>query len=360
VAHTAHRAPLLAGASFLAIALVAAALPTLALIATAAHPASGGNGPVADRAAAAYRAAATRCPGLTWELLAGIGHVESGHGTAHGATVDPDTGEATPWIYGPPLDGRRGTQRLPIGTWHGWWGLPGPWEQAVGPMQFRAPTFARHATDGDHDGTPNPHDLDDAAATAATYLCAASGGAVTDPRAALAHYNRDPRYADQVLAYANQLTQAAAATPVGAGICPIAGPTTFTDTWGAPRSGGRTHKGVDMFAAHRTPVLAPVPGVVEHFNDGLGGLSFRLWGDDGTYYYGTHLSAYGHAGRVLAGATTGYVGNTGNAATTPPHLHLEIHPGRRPGDPPNPVNPTPTAAAWCASNRQGAVLDGSD
>ncbi|MGH9244002.1 MAG: peptidoglycan DD-metalloendopeptidase family protein [Acidimicrobiales bacterium] len=336
-------------------------LAALGLAGTTAAPDHGNNGPVPDRAAQAYRAAASRCPGLTWELLAGIGHVESGHGTAHGATIDQLTGEAAPWIFGPALNGVGGTQRLPIGRWVGWWGLTGRWEQAVGPMQFRAPTFTAHATDGDHDGTTNPHDLDDAAATAATHLCAATGGHITDPRAALTHYNHGRRYADQVLAYANQIAAATApaASPLRAGICPVARPTTFTDTWGAPRSGGRSHKGVDMFAAHRTPVVAPVPGVVEHFNDSLGGQSFRLWGDDGNYYYGTHLSGYGHAGRVLAGTTIGYVGTTGNAARTPPHLHLEIHPGRQPGDPPNPINPTPTAAAWCA-NRQGAVLAGTD
>ena len=163
----------------------------------------------------------------------------------------------------------------------------------------------------------------------------------------------------QVLAYADPPRDRGSRTPVAAGICPVAGPTTFTDTWGAPRSGGRTHKGVDMFAAHGTPVVAPVAGLVEHFNDGLGGLSFRLWGDDGNYYYGTHLSGYGHAGRVLAGTIVGYVGTTGNAARTPPHLHFEIHPGRRPGGPRNPINPTPTAQAWCA-RRQGSVIAGTD
>lgn len=67
---------------------------------------------------------------------------------------------------------------------------------------------------------------------------------------------------------------------------------TFSDTWGASRSGGRSHQGVDMFADEGTPVIAVAPGRVEHYNNSLGGLSYRLYADDGTFYYGTHLSAY--------------------------------------------------------------------
>jgi peptidoglycan LD-endopeptidase LytH len=106
--------------------------------------------------------------------------------------------------------------------------------------------------------------------------------------------------------------------------CPVAGPVTFVDTWGAARSGGRRHKGVDMMSPRGTPVVAPVPGRVEHRGNSLGGLSYHLSGDDGHYYYGTHLSAYGQGGRVGVGTVIGYVGATGNATT--PHLHFEVHP----------------------------------
>ena len=103
-----------------------------------------------------------------------------------------------------------------------------------------------------------------------------------------------------------------------------------------------------MFAAARTPVVAPVSGSVEHFVDSLGGLSFRLWGDDGDYYFGTHLSAFGAStGLVPAGTVVGYVGTTGNAAGTGPHLHFEIHPGRPRGGLPAPVNPTPIVSTVC-------------
>ncbi len=127
----------------------------------------------------------------------------------------------------------------------------------------------------------------------------------------------------------------------GSWICPVQGPVSFSDTWGAPRSGGRTHKGVDMMSPEGTPVVAPVSGFVEHRGNSIGGESFHLNGDDGNYYYGTHLSAYGASGQVEAGVVIGYVGETGNATT--PHLHFEIHPGGYGGA----VNPYPTVAAAC-------------
>ncbi|MGH9116391.1 MAG: murein hydrolase activator EnvC family protein, partial [Acidimicrobiales bacterium] len=122
--------------------------------------------------------------------------------------------------------------------------------------------------------------------------------------------------------------------------CPVGGATTFVDSWGDPRSGGRRHQGVDMMAAMGTPAVAPVSGVVEHRGSSLGGLSYHLNGDDGHYYYGTHLSAYGQGGHVAAGTVIGYVGESGNAST--PHLHFEIHPYGGAA-----VNPTPSVRAVC-------------
>jgi len=337
-------------------ALAAPLLVLAGMLAIPVFAASGSSGlpptpigGIPERALQAYRAAGGWCEGLRWELLAGIGWVESRHGTTGGAAVDPDTGEARPWILGPPLDGRPGVRRLPVGQWLGWWGLPGPWQQAVGPMQFLPATFEAWAVDGDEDGVANPHQIDDAVATAANYLCGGPGGSIPDEREALLRYNRSETYVLEVLAYANSL-----AGPLsGAGIlCPVAGQTSFTDTWLAPRSGGRLHQGVDMFAAYGTPVIAPVAGTAEQSNSALGGLGFRLWGDDGTFYYGSHLSAFGpHWGRVEAGTLLGYVGNTGNARGTPPHLHFEIHPGRSPRDPPAAVNPTPAVSSACEGSQ---------
>lgn len=127
----------------------------------------------------------------------------------------------------------------------------------------------------------------------------------------------------------------------GGMVCPVQGPHSFIDSWGYPRSGGRRHKGVDMMANIGVPVVAPVSGTVSHRGNSIGGLSFHLSGDDGHYYYGTHLSRYGAAGRVSAGTVIGYVGDTGNARGMP-HLHFEIHPNHG-----GAVNPYPATRAAC-------------
>ncbi len=121
----------------------------------------------------------------------------------------------------------------------------------------------------------------------------------------------------------------------------------FTDDWGAPRSGGRTHKGNDLFARHGTPLVAVESGVITKASDadvGLGGITLWLTGDSGTKYYYAHnaLNAVRSGERVQAGQIVAYVGNTGNAATTPPHVHFQIHPGGR-----DPVNPYPMLLAVC-------------
>ena len=125
-------------------------------------------------------------------------------------------------------------------------------------------------------------------------------------------------------------------------VCPVQGAKSFRDSWGEPRSGGRAHKGVDIMSPRGTPVVNPVSGVVSTRGDRLGGLSMHVQGDDGNYYYGTHLDSYsGATGRLPAGTVIGYVGDTGNAQGT--HLHFEIHIGGYG----NPINPYPTVARYC-------------
>ncbi len=126
-------------------------------------------------------------------------------------------------------------------------------------------------------------------------------------------------------------------TVPGAGwVCPVPGARYFND-WGFPRSGGRTHEGNDLFAPWDTPVLAPVSGRVEQIVGTIGGKQFRLHGDDGVVYIGSHMDEFGADGRVTAGTILGYVGDSGNAKGSEPHLHFEIHPDGGPA-----VNPFPT------------------
>lgn len=140
---------------------------------------------------------------------------------------------------------------------------------------------------------------------------------------------------------------AAAATGViasGSWVCPVQGARSFTNDWGAPRAGGRSHQGNDILSPLGTPVVANVAGTFrQHTTSALGGLAYYLKGDDGATYYGAHLSGYsGVSGHVAAGTVIGYVGNTGDARGGPTHLHFEIHPGGG-----GAVNPFPTLSTYC-------------
>lgn len=116
------------------------------------------------------------------------------------------------------------------------------------------------------------------------------------------------------------------ASYAGGGNCPVAGAVSFSNTYGAPRSGGRSHKGVDMMAAHGTPIRAITGGtVIRTGNGGLGGITITLKGDNGQTYYYAHNSrnTVSKGQRVSAGQVIGYVGGTGNANGNP-HLHFEV------------------------------------
>ena len=125
-------------------------------------------------------------------------------------------------------------------------------------------------------------------------------------------------------------------------VCPMPG-SAYGDSWGAPRSGGRRHEGVDMLAPTGTPIFAVVSGTARFSQNRLGGNAVSLVGDNGNRYYYAHLSRYeGSSRRVTQGELIGYNGDTGNA-TGVPHLHFEVHPGGGLA-----VNPTPSVrAAGC-------------
>lgn len=113
----------------------------------------------------------------------------------------------------------------------------------------------------------------------------------------------------------------------------------ISDNFGVPRNGGRRHKGIDIMAPSGRPLIAVTSGRIEYTSSKLGGKSVWLHGDDGLRYYYAHLSRYEgsapNGGRVQPGQIVGYVGNTGNARSTPAHLHMEI---RRNGETVNPYS----------------------
>ncbi|HEX7002096.1 MAG TPA: M23 family metallopeptidase [Trueperaceae bacterium] len=102
-------------------------------------------------------------------------------------------------------------------------------------------------------------------------------------------------------------------------------------TFGAPRW-DRSHEGIDIFAPRWTPVISAAPGYVYRITDlTLGGLSVTVVGNGGVRYYYTHLEDVAadleEGQAVAAGDLLGYVGNDGNAATTPTHLHFGVYVG---------------------------------
>jgi murein DD-endopeptidase MepM/ murein hydrolase activator NlpD len=115
--------------------------------------------------------------------------------------------------------------------------------------------------------------------------------------------------------------------------CPVQGPVSFIDSWGSPRSGGRGHQGVDMMAARGTRVAAIFDGTISRLSSGssLGGITIWMNSSAGDSYYYAHLDGYADGVTdgmsVVAGQIIGYVGSTGNASPSYPHLHFEYHPG---------------------------------
>lgn len=133
--------------------------------------------------------------GLPWNLLAGIGRIESGHASsghtdAAGTTISP--------IFGPALDGTLANNEvIKAGD--------GSYVRALGPMQFLPGTWANYAADGNGDGVADPHNVFDAALAAGKYLC--SGGLdLRDPQQqlkAVLRYNNSMSYAATVLSWSN-------------------------------------------------------------------------------------------------------------------------------------------------------------
>lgn len=139
--------------------------------------------------------------GISWTTLAGIGSVESDHGSHDGAALGED-GVSAPVIRGPLLTIRD--------TDDGRWDGDTQWDRAVGPLQFIPDSWARWGADGDGDGSANPNQIDDAALTAARYLC--DSGSMSDAggwRAAVYSFNALDSYVDDVATRASAYAEAA-------------------------------------------------------------------------------------------------------------------------------------------------------
>ena len=157
-------------------------------------------------------------------------------------------------------------------------------------------------------------------------------------------------------------------------VFPVFGPSTFGNDWGAARAIG-AHEGNDIFAAFGAPVVAVADG--EIYKVGTLPISGnRLWlrADTGDTFFYAHLSSFAPSAvngrRVKAGTLLGFVGNTGDAEPTPPHVHFEIHPGD--GSATNPFkilsvwqsNPSPAARSLAryggAAEEPGALVEVRD
>ncbi|HUP45869.1 MAG TPA: M23 family metallopeptidase [Thermoanaerobaculia bacterium] len=149
---------------------------------------------------------------------------------------------------------------------------------------------------------------------------AESQPAVPAPRSARA---RDNEFAEKARALF---------APLSAIHMPVVGirPTDLNDSWGAPRDGGRRpHRGIDIFASRGTPVVAVAGGFVSYIGvQPKGGFCLWLTTETGTSFYYAHLDRWApglyEGMEVETGDLLGFVGNTGNAVSTPPHLHFGI------------------------------------
>jgi membrane-bound lytic murein transglycosylase B len=145
---------------------------------------------------------------VSWTTLAGIGRVESNHGQWNGATLGEDGRPSRP-IVGVPLDGSSGTRAIPDtdgGVLDGDSGV----DRAVGPMQFIPSTWRKWASDANLDGRADPQQLDDAALSAARYLCAGGRDLATAAGwwSAVLSYNNSVPYAQKVFGLADAYARA--------------------------------------------------------------------------------------------------------------------------------------------------------
>jgi membrane-bound lytic murein transglycosylase B len=184
-----------------ALAVVVLAVPTTIILGVAVlaggdtepppPPAGYGYADIPADLLPVYQAAAQRCTGLPWQIVAAIGHVETRH-AQHRA--NSDTGDVDPPIVGPPLDGSNGTRQVKDAD------EPDGWAHAHGPMQFLKRTWNRYAVlapGRPADATPSYDNAWDSIHAAARLLCG-DQPEIHDLRAAVRRYNHSDTYVDHV------------------------------------------------------------------------------------------------------------------------------------------------------------------
>ena len=151
-----------------------------------------------------------------------------------------------------------------------------------------------------------------------------------------------PALAEEQQAPEPERQQGEQEAPASAIVFPVAGAHSFSDTFDAPRSGGRRHRGIDIFADKLTPVVAAADGAIARMEEGpRAGYFLVLRHDDGWSSFYVHLNndtpgtddgqGWGYAEgiaegvRVKAGDVIGFVGDSGNAENSSAHLHFELH-----------------------------------
>jgi membrane-bound lytic murein transglycosylase B len=222
-----HRLPDAAGPSTplarfaTAAPVTAAAVPAGPALSALADPAwvatTAKKTGIPSRALAAYAGVAisfeSRECGIGWNTLAGIGDIESRHGTIFGGHIAAD-GTATPAIFGVPLAGGA-VANIPDsdkGTIDGDASI----DRAVGPMQLIPEAWRNWHADGNADGVQDPQNIDDATLAAAGYLCRAGGKALNTEsgwRQAVLAYNGSQQYLDDVIRYSTGYAADVAPSP---------------------------------------------------------------------------------------------------------------------------------------------------
>lgn len=282
-----------------------------------------------------YVAQSSACVGLPWQVVAGIGKVESNHGRYSGASLGPD-GVVSPPIIGIALNGGNGTAAI-RDTDNGVHDRDTVWDRAVGPFQFIPSSWAIFGQDGNRDGVKDPHNIHDAVPAAVAHLC--PHGSLTDIEAAVFSYNHSHEYVRLVLEWAARYTGPLSSFgPVVAGYAyPV--PSEHATVAVATRS-HHDYPAIDIGMPVGTSVFAMVDGIVTSAIGSAGvyvpggsgrcGNTLVVSGTDGATYTYCHLSAVAvdvgdpvTAGQAV-GLSGGQPGAPGAGNTTGPHLHLSI------------------------------------